>query len=1676
MKDELGAVKLGARGIEFPADLPGIEGVVQARKQIGVLQQEGYSQQEALKIVKENYYNDLGALALRAQLNDTLVHIFGDPLNVLQAYIKPVDMLRKSRLLAMTAKIAPDTLEYLHAQAKIAEAAGDLVKAAEIAKQVDTLRDSGKVMGLGDKLAIFFTGGDELAEAGKAPWYMSNWVENVANSKVPVVNKVAKSLTLTPEAKAYETLTVVADVVDAQIFQRTDDPAQIVRAIEDATDEILGSKYGHAFLTPEGRIAQAALSNGSVEAKALLGQYNAILDERLLLNDIARALGESPTTILQRIVDDGPEVLARHVTQVGAQNADSIAARLADDIIIKNLNDVHKKGLPYSPELFKYTLSMQVKEAAEKMAIMRFGVQNMGIIRKASEALKAAETLAFLRLNPGYAVRNFLNNEFTILARGLNGFVPQGKIDELVDVLGFTPHRLAEAFTMTGDTLVKGAKGTYRPGQKIQEVLVGEKGFLDNFREKVRDINPPVDFSNLAMKVEESASKRAFYSGYMQGWRKYFWTPGQGFTRLADFIPSGVLGDDVLESLERAVGDAISTKQLRGNLKANSNTYPSRIISQTSDDLGYSLDSVFDHDLIGKIESELAEVMTRAADEGPHVVTKYFGDLRDDFASSLEDAAKTRSDTRIAYAKTLIEGQGPMGISTLMADAQDELAEAHISHFMRMQRLNVKGLDGDLARNFWQKVERESGEFYGRHWSRFEDTMTGLKLATDEIGYTVPDGLLNDVQGWRNGWGEFIDYRNTEYRSFFDALAEGMQPKKQWAALQEELGALYNAQYRKEYVLTQQIDDTLVDLLSRSNPEMGEAFAAWRKITRDSRLNDRQNVLEFRKQLQEAETMRAREELYWNHWRDRIDTWVSLRDNERAGLVALMGDNQVADTLRGSFPGEGRAALNRSLASRYGIGTATESGVPNDKYLVNIVNKYMRGEYGGEVIEGAFSKLDDIPSNLAADALEARRVSKGLDEVSGLGDELKDFQPVYNVRDYLEKDMELDVLHDQGMNLRGWEALDGLERSAMDAHNKPPVSISEGLSKEQMQWVDRYLGQVENDMSQAVNASLRFAEFRRDAALLNYTRRKHYNVQLGVFLPYSFWATETFVKTMLHTVDYPTMMTTYLRLQKMIQTAGAPEAGFPSRLRKSIRVPAPFLPDWMGNELFVDPFRVALPYDALVFPYERFMQQRNTHEGRAERILEARLAEGAGDAFALRDALETRSGPEWEAALVQAQQEYDDGDNFFDLVSMFSSPHAPLVWGMKSLTGDTDEIGPSMPLSRTVKQFYGLLGIDPITHPAFGTKAWNVGASIRQSLGLPAFDQWDPYRIDRMLANMTAAGEISVTEARRAMIEREGDIYNRAADMAAQEYAKASIAEGDNDLANLGTFILGSVGIPMQVYPEGEQKQRELQVEFSKAYAEKEAGDETALREFFDDHPEYEARMALWDEPEERLHSFLVDQVWDTYHETPGVHKKQFGEAFGDEWDIFVSDDHQGESISSETLQVWLKLMGGDPPGSMSMPAIPVDLAPEEIAWRAQVFYDMRKDAYPDYYEMQQGYYEQKEGKDRRDYLRTYPDLKAYWDWRRDFLTRNPDLVPFIDDDFEPKRTSYAQQQLIQNTQPLYNWAEWQKVLPADVLRGIESGYLSDSDASQMERNAELLGISPQQLVSMAVDALEREK
>jgi hypothetical protein len=557
--------------------------------------------------------------------------------------------------------------------------------------------------------------------------------------------------------------------------------------------------------------------------------------------------------------------------------------------------------------------------------------------------------------------------------------------------------------------------------------------------------------------------------------------------------------------------------------------------------------------------------------------------------------------------------------------------------------------------------------------------------------------------------------------------------------------------------------------------------------------------------------------------------------------------------------------------------------------------------------------------------------------------------------------------------------LEGLRERLTDPRATLPESKLGNLDPVSKRELLNYLRRLKGQMADTKLAAIRSGEMKRDMALLNYSKRYGFDTPLTAIYPYQFFYTRSMKNWAIRALEHPSWLALYARLRNFQHSFE--REGFPLRLRDKIRIPLPFLPDWMGGGLWVDPMRQTFPFEMLLRPFQQMIMDQSQVEQRAKVLVQRWTTEGQISQTDASQALALRSGAIWNRAMATAKNEIgSEISNPFDFANLIVAPSLPIQVGYNLLRGTPEKIS-TMPITRGVQALTAAAGMNQ-------GRGYNLEGPIRRKLGLPEFGEWTDYRIDRQLSNLAAEG-IPVGDILLAMNERQGDLFVEAQRRAAQEMATSTLG--------------GYAGLPANLLPDSELKLRGLKDDFDAAMSAFRMGDDSAAREFFDEHPEYEARLALYDTPEQRLRQFLVSQVWENYLALGGTHKEQVREAFGDVFtDAFLNQETRSyDSISVNTLARWAQALGGRAPQQVAPAEDDIDfgkleLAPDWIAEAVDTYRQERNANFPNWYAVQQRYFALPKGAARRAYLGQFPWLKDYWDWAREYKAAHPEIVDFV--------------------------------------------------------------------------------
>lgn len=602
-----------------------------------------------------------------------------------------------------------------------------------------------------------------------------------------------------------------------------------------------------------------------------------------------------------------------------------------------------------------------------------------------------------------------------------------------------------------------------------------------------------------------------------------------------------------------------------------------------------------------------------------------------------------------------------------------------------------------------------------------------------------------------------------------------------------------------------------------------------------------------------------------------------------------------------------------------------------------------------------------------------------------------------------------------------------------------PPAVADGLGG--------YLKKVGGQMSEATLGALKWGEYKRDSALLNYSRRHQFDTYLGAVAPYQFWATHSMIRWAAESIQRPALFAWYYRMDKFLKTQ-VQKPGFPARLAGRIRIPMPFLPEWMQGGLWVDPLKMVLPFENFGGPWEQQAQAQSSIEFKGERKLQEMLDAGQITQAQYTEAM-SHTGDVWNQAAQQVVAE-DKSLRFdgMDFAQLLFPPAMPVQWAYQAMRGTPERIAP-LGLTRDIRALSAAVGVG-------GPGGINIEEGVRRAMNLPVLDQWADYRIDRELANMAGEGVITAEQARVAMIERSGPVFDQA--------LRREVQAGGGNLPQwvFGKFV-GGAG----VLPEGEERLRILSKLNAAAWEAEKNGNPEPLANFLALYPEYEARLALKQDPESRLQNFLIDQVWAGYSGLPELYRRQFNQAAGATFqEAFLNKETRSyDSISPDMLASWAKALGRYVPRTITGPALDIDYAPPEVARDAQGYYTERKARFGEavfalqsqyfsipedertplpapgwvtaYYTARDeqfpgigetvGTYDTLTGEARKQFRKAHPELNAYYDWRNAQKQGQADFGRYIGKGDAYRGSQSARSAFIQKYPQLGEYWDWRK-------------------------------------------------
>lgn len=672
------------------------------------------------------------------------------------------------------------------------------------------------------------------------------------------------------------------------------------------------------------------------------------------------------------------------------------------------------------------------------------------------------------------------------------------------------------------------------------------------------------------------------------------------------------------------------------------------------------------------------------------------------------------------------------------------------------------------------------------------------------------------------------------------------------------------------------------------------------------------------------------------------------------------------------------------------------------------------------------------------------------------------------------------------MNLVG-EITDGLQNYMRD---NATFEMEKGLPEQALPILQKIANGWENELDIKKLSAIDYARLTRDHTLLDYTQRRGIDQLMQHIFPYHFWYTSSVIEWAKHLIGDPTVASFWTQYQELRRRNGM--LGFPSRQAGKMWIPAPWLPDYLGDELFSAPFSRLMPLESIAQPVSLFTDLSSDMTAATVRIINEMVREGLISTDQAAAAIQSGSGDIWEDALAQAVQE-DEGA-LSDVVTLSSQMMGVAPWWQYSYyfaTGQKEKISvlPTTKLGQALSSFRS-----SEMEGGGGTWAGDIVAlvgdllkypeeKVRDMLDMSAYGEPGDYYVRLMLSSMLGDGTVTdVDEVEKQMIERKGEYWEEAK-RRADVYLSARLP-GSLFLHQINEFAQNPTpqnasGIPPAFFltmfpagmiPEGEQKLRDIAPEYQQAWKEYNMGNKEALNEFEEKHPEYRVRRQMFKDNDTMLKAFLVDQIWEKWTSIPSASRQLATNALGSTFETAFLQAKAYDKISNETLASWSLRLGGLVPDTEQTKVSELDSSPvprynPQVEAAVTAFQEERAELFPDFYWQQQIYWATEA--DKRDELkRKIPEYFQYLDWRNQYYENNP-LVKKWADDVASRSTGYNDDLLMEGQSDKANQAiangsvlfEFDDVLKAELGLYIINGTpLSAGALAELNRLWEAKG------------------
>src|SRR3990170_1768428 len=752
-----------------------------------------------------------------------------------------------------------------------------------------------------------------------------------------------------------------------------DEVVESIRVTETLLDEARGAlrvaQGGAAEVAGAApRVAGEVLEEvaGAAPRVAATAEEIAAKPDRRILEFMSVVLGEDVYRVLAQAGSEAP-ALFRRFNEALAQVPDGqrilaqtlrIGNRQIGDFTADLLKGIHGtlEGTgTITDDLLRTGFLNAAADIAAQAGIAKFGVRARGTLLAAADAIKAAESLALLRAgNVVYPLRNWVNNVVTMIARGTYVGGSREAIADVERILGGMPTRMRSGYGMAG---LAGNEGLSAAESIIARASRGERGFWNQARDWISGIHFPGDTGAWARRIEVGASQR----GYASGFHRFFRQGRRALLQnLEDFAPDVAnsirarYGDDALRAANNAIRGAGTDDDILRALASTDNMHLNleNILDSASQRFGAQIDNILDDSFTARWGPEIERAARAGPAEIDNIVDRMWGEVQDELDNRLDDSLRTLTEE----ATERIAAEGPGSFPGVFGDAVDEFYGSYVQgHAMTMARVgDLTDLRPEVANRMMGVLLDREQRFMARGWSRLEARMQGVANALRRMNIPGGDEVMTSFRQWRDGWGQFFEWRNTTWREFFDARGAGRAPSLSFEEIRSVMNRRYDDVVGMEAERLQNIDRLVGGMLPEN---MRPTFAVYRDRVAALRAERATMIREWFAQV-DSIPYDQRQAAYAGFWRRMMDNTSAISVEEKIGSRAVAGNAEAAATYQDDL-------IAASVRAEEAVRGAPLSTAEQRQIVLDRLAQYGRPQEEADLVMGRLRQVARPPEPTA---------------------------------------------------------------------------------------------------------------------------------------------------------------------------------------------------------------------------------------------------------------------------------------------------------------------------------------------------------------------------------------------------------------------------------------------------------------------------------------------------------------------------------------------------------------------------------------------------------------------------------------------------------------------------------------------------------------------------------------